>query len=51
MADLMDELIDVANARSRKSGQNGAEELLQVLLQTGLAEELPAVGTPAGKEE
>ena len=36
---LPDELIDLANARSRRSGENSAEELLNLMLEVGLVTE------------
>jgi hypothetical protein len=45
----MDELIDLANQRSRATGENAAEELLQMMLKCGIAEEVPAEPRPGTK--
>jgi hypothetical protein len=42
----LDDLIDIANARSRRSGENAAEELLQILSETSFAASSTA---PEGK--
>jgi hypothetical protein len=36
----MDDLIELANARSRITGENAAEEYLRLLLRLGMAEEV-----------
>jgi hypothetical protein len=38
---MKDELLVAAYARSLRSGENGAEALLQVMLETGLAIDIP----------
>lgn len=35
-AKIPNELIDLANARSRETGENAAEELMNLLLKSGL---------------
>lgn len=60
MSEELDKLIDLANQRSSITGQNAAEELMQILLQTGMAEievpsdesRVPRLGTQdSAKEE
>lgn len=45
----VDELIELAHKRSRISGENAAEELMQLLLRSGAAEEIPASAQPTPK--
>jgi hypothetical protein len=42
--DVIDRLSDLAYSNSRKTGENPAEELMQLLLQSGLAVEVPTEG-------
>jgi hypothetical protein len=42
----MDDLIELANARSRITGENAAEEYLRLLLRLGMAEEVEPTKAP-----
>jgi hypothetical protein len=47
--DVMDLISDLAYSNSRKTGENPAEELMQLLLRSGLAVEVPTGETKKAK--